>query len=150
MNAPVPFPSGDFRSDPDYAAGQALHDTGGQLPIQASTALMRGFLDAMEPKERPDALWANGPGMREPFTQRAADMAPKKPKTDDECLRALPPVIPSMDDDGTPLTLREMYLRYLRIVVECCGGNVSRAARILGEHRQTLQRIMASKEYGRK
>lgn len=136
MNAPLP--SGDFRSDPDYAAGQALHANGEALPVPASTALTRGYLDAMEPRECPDALWANGPGMREPFTER---VKPGPPRLDEDYQRRAPRSIDTFGHDGKLLTPAALRDQYVKRIIEHCGGNVAMAARLLQLSRRSIDRI---------
>lgn len=134
MNAPT----GNFRDHPDYKAGAALCAANGSLPIEASAPLMRGYLDAL-PARQLDRSKANGPGDREPFTEPA----PGKPLGNDrEILAAIPTTVSITDAKGELLGLADLKHRYLHHVVKHCGGNVSMAARLLGEHRRTIERML--------
>jgi two-component system response regulator RegA len=57
----------------------------------------------------------------------------------DGCLTMLP-VVPE-----TPLGLERRYWEHIQRVWEQCDRNVSAAARLLGMHRRTLQRILAKR-----
>jgi ActR/RegA family two-component response regulator len=50
----------------------------------------------------------------------------------------------AVDEDGAPrlLTLREMEAEHIRHVLVLCGGNISKAATVLGIFRSSLQRKM--------
>lgn len=144
MNARAPTPT---TTDPDYAAGEALCLSNQPMPRNPSDGVMAGYLDALEPRERPDALWANAPGLREPFTQRLADIEPRKSygptaPRDAAVLAKLPREISIYGDDGKLLRLDELKARYLRLVFDACGRNKTEAGRLLDAPRRTVQRTL--------
>jgi two-component system response regulator RegA len=69
-----------------------------------------------------------------------------KPADADEVLRAFEPR--GEDAAGAPATdvpsLHRVEWEHIQRVLMACGGNVSRAARLLGMHRRTLQRKLAT------
>jgi two-component system response regulator RegA len=74
-----------------------------------------------------------------------------KPADADEILQAFEPrVEPDAEaaeaelDEAAP-TLHRVEWEHIQRVLEACDGNVSRAARILGVHRRTLQRKLATR-----
>jgi two-component system response regulator RegA len=74
-----------------------------------------------------------------------------KPADADEILRAFetgsgdgPDAVPPLDAGAAPSLHRVEWEHIQRVLAEC-GGNVSRAARVLGLHRRTLQRKLATR-----
>jgi len=149
MNAPT----GNFREDPDYAAGRALCLANGSLPIEASASLMRGYLDALAPRQL-DGSKANGPGMREPFTARPQFIGPtntpkpaRPPKGNDNAiLMGIPCLLSVVGRDGKLLRFQEIKRRYAQAIVDYCGGNLTMAARLLGERTSNIKRVLAKKQ----
>ncbi|HVH07304.1 MAG TPA: response regulator [Myxococcota bacterium] len=71
-----------------------------------------------------------------------------KPADADEILRAFDkrepqPEAPEGDAANVP-SLHRVEWEHIQRVLTACGGNVSRAARLLGLHRRTLQRKLAT------
>ena len=72
-----------------------------------------------------------------------------KPADADEILRAFekreaPGEPPEADDAPVP-SLHRVEWEHIQRVLAACGGNVSRASRLLGLHRRTLQRKLATR-----
>jgi two-component system response regulator RegA len=71
-----------------------------------------------------------------------------KPADADEILRAFEKRDPEPDDprdaSGVP-SLHRVEWEHIQRVLAACDGNVSRAARLLGLHRRTLQRKLATR-----
>jgi two-component system response regulator RegA len=72
-----------------------------------------------------------------------------KPADADEILRAFSQPAPDEDDGeesfGEVPSLHRVEWEHIQRVLVACGGNVSRAARLLGLHRRTLQRKLATR-----
>jgi two-component system, response regulator RegA len=72
-----------------------------------------------------------------------------KPADADEILRAFEKrevVAEAPEGDGAPVpSLHRVEWEHIQRVLTACGGNVSRAARMLGLHRRTLQRKLATR-----
>ncbi len=73
-----------------------------------------------------------------------------KPAHVDEILGRLGIESQQNGTDATPVphSLDEVEWRHIRHVLRECGGNVSKAARVLNMHRRSLQRKIASQESG--
>lgn len=67
-----------------------------------------------------------------------------KPADADEILRAFAPGGEEPEQGDAPSLHRVEWEHIQRVLAEC-GGNVSRAARVLGLHRRTLQRKLATR-----
>jgi two-component system response regulator RegA len=71
-----------------------------------------------------------------------------KPADADEILRAFEKRAPAEgepEDDAPVPSLHRVEWEHIQRVLTACGGNVSRAARLLGLHRRTLQRKLATR-----
>lgn len=75
-----------------------------------------------------------------------------KPADADEILLAFAPREEEEDDDeesgsedASVPSLHRVEWEHIQRVLNACGGNVSRAARLLGMHRRTLQRKLATR-----
>jgi two-component system response regulator RegA len=72
-----------------------------------------------------------------------------KPADADEILRAFDRretlAEPPEDQDAPVPSLHRVEWEHIQRVLAACGGNVSRAARLLGLHRRTLQRKLATR-----
>lgn len=72
-----------------------------------------------------------------------------KPADADQILAALGVAPPAVRDARTPAeigtpSLERVEWEHIQRVLSDCGGNVSRAAQVLGVHRRTLQRKLAN------
>jgi two-component system response regulator RegA len=67
-----------------------------------------------------------------------------KPADADQILAAFEGTQPSSDDTQAPSLARVEWEHIQRVLADC-GGNVSRAARVLGIHRRSLQRKLAKR-----
>jgi two-component system response regulator RegA len=69
-----------------------------------------------------------------------------KPADADEILRAFAPAPgEEPEEEGDAPSLHRVEWEHIQRVLAECGGNVSRAARVLGLHRRTLQRKLATR-----
>lgn len=68
-----------------------------------------------------------------------------KPADADEILRAFAPGADEETEDAEAPSLHRVEWEHIQRVLSACGGNVSRAARVLGLHRRTLQRKLATR-----
>jgi two-component system, response regulator RegA len=68
-----------------------------------------------------------------------------KPADADEILRAFAPGPPDEPEETAAPSLHRVEWEHIQRVLSACGGNVSRAARVLGLHRRTLQRKLATR-----
>jgi two-component system response regulator RegA len=68
-----------------------------------------------------------------------------KPADADEILRAFAPDPGEQPEPGEAPSLHRVEWEHIQRVLAECGGNVSRAARVLGVHRRTLQRKLATR-----
>jgi two-component system response regulator RegA len=71
-----------------------------------------------------------------------------KPADADEILRAFEKrdaPADAREEDGAVPSLHRVEWEHIQRVLTECGGNVSRAARLLGVHRRTLQRKLATR-----
>jgi two-component system response regulator RegA len=68
-----------------------------------------------------------------------------KPADADEILRAFDPDSETGPAESDAPTLHRVEWEHIQRVLADCGGNVSQAARVLGVHRRTLQRKLATR-----
>jgi len=68
-----------------------------------------------------------------------------KPADADEILRAFAPRAGDEAEEAAAPSLHRVEWEHIQRVLSDCGGNVSRAARVLGLHRRTLQRKLATR-----
>jgi two-component system response regulator RegA len=68
-----------------------------------------------------------------------------KPADADEILRAFAPAPLDEPEEAVAPSLHRVEWEHIQRVLAACGGNVSRAARVLGLHRRTLQRKLATR-----
>jgi two-component system response regulator RegA len=68
-----------------------------------------------------------------------------KPVDADDLLRAFEPSAEDDQDVTTVPSLQRVEWEHIQRVLADCDGNVSKAARLLGLHRRTLQRKLASR-----
>jgi two-component system response regulator RegA len=72
-----------------------------------------------------------------------------KPADADEILQAFEAEPIDADEGGQPArevpSLHRVEWEHIQRILNACGGNVSRAARLLGLHRRTLQRKLATR-----
>jgi two-component system response regulator RegA len=68
-----------------------------------------------------------------------------KPVDADDVLRAFEPSGEDEDADASVPSLQRVEWEHIQRVLSDCDGNVSKAARLLGLHRRTLQRKLASR-----
>jgi two-component system response regulator RegA len=67
-----------------------------------------------------------------------------KPISVDRLLAAFTPEVGSDEHAQQMPSLAEVQAEYVQRVLDECGGNVSRSAKVLGVHRRSLQRKLKS------
>lgn len=51
-------------------------------------------------------------------------------------------IVSSRDSDDRPMSLAKYEREYIELILNKCDGNISKAAKVLGLHRQSLQRML--------